>query len=206
MHKKQSDSKIEHNGNFMRGALQSFAWVTALGLLAYLTSVGCVGERIVGCGSGEECGGGAVCIDNQCVVVCTQDSDCTEGRCSEGSCTSECSDDSDCARDRICSEPTQKCETGCLDDSDCSFPKICSGGVCMEQRCDNDTPCRFGAVCVGNPMCEAAPCSELEDCASGLACDSERCLPTPCGDDCPKGFVCDPARQGETIDRCLPAP
>ena len=83
------------------------------------------------CSEVEECGGGYICVNNQCL-------------------TPECSSSSDCQLEEFCNDLFQ-CASGCTENSDCFTGDVCIDKQCTHQSCRNaDLDCEIGEDCNSN--------------------------------------------------------
>lgn len=173
------------------------------------------------CGDGDIDPDDTYCDD----PLCSEDADCPTGEvCLDGVCVSGCGSDEECPEGFACIQP----ETGdgpgvCREADECQNDSECGQGEVCQKIIDPDTgtPSTTGA-CVVNPCpsgfsyssgeCEPDPCSDDEDCPSGLACLAGSdggplgCRPIPCGGagdaPCTEGLECRVGADGSSA--CVP--
>lgn len=139
-----------------------------------------------GCGAGETCTEGGICIETACVgVTCPANERCVGGEC-VGSCAGvTCPHDQQCVAGR------------CIELCDvitCGPGEVCQDGACRAQCPCN--PCGEGETCLADGSCESAGC-DIVICDPGFYCEAGACLDACVGAVCPQGQVC---RMGECVD------
>ncbi len=171
------------------------------------------------CTTSADCLNRQVCISNQCVspldVVdggapviarCELDSQCNAGEVCRrnGTCGPQCLATIDCATGQACvsgrcnavdAGTVVSTDAGCLYNSNCGGTQVCRNGVCGIE-CREPRDCASGLVCT-NDRCvpstpnDAGTCTFTSDCTSPLACLGGACRPECRLDvDCASGFQC----------------
>src|SRR5260370_21994930 len=83
----------------------------------------------------------------------------------------------------------------CKTDPDCAgHGQVCLSGFCKECRDDSNCAAQRDKPVCRDAICVAAQCAKSEDCAAGLKCAQEKCVPE-CSDetaaqDCGQGKKC----------------
>lgn len=183
-----------------------------------------------GPGGGNSCLSG-ICVSGECAQGCCRDADCRAG----GTCwwSGDAAPFCDLLAwiqggppGSYCGNPVGiECQSGiCLGDPDSPWGGVCAGSCCSDGDCAGGQVCAqiagpFGPAqgtvaygCVDLPRGPGQlgdPCNGPNDgdaCASG-SCFENRCSTTCCTDaQCPAGFVCQVAQNGEGgyVRACIP--
>jgi hypothetical protein len=171
--------------------------------------------------SPDKCLPGNTCVDNACVLTCTQHADCIVGQqdclpakedgtgadimvCTAtglGPVGTPCPNKTECATVTAC----------LLSGRSCDYTQ-CAGAPCTKDdvACGTDTACRIGTcpdktACVV-PACSAAECLPLTCQTNGVGDALAYCTKLDCSDDtqCPGGYACSPIRDPHTICGLMP--
>ena len=154
---------------------------------------------------------GEECINDECVIVCTDENaaevcddanSCTDDACVDGACENtavDCDDGNACTTD-TCDADTGECVN--VDETDCDDGEFCNGvEVCNTTtgECDAGTdPCVEGETCdEDNDEC-VVECDDAGDCDDGDLCTDDACVNGLCENtdvDCDDGDLC-------TTDSC----
>lgn len=151
-------------------------------------------EEPVPCDDNNDCRGGELCVDDVCVEVCDEDSDCDSAvldicDLALGQCV-QCLDDDQCRSDEACVQ--QRCVFSCDDDDDCDAGEACNvaTGACFEAECVDDDECRGGFVCTAGVcvsilpvICEANAAVCEGNSVSTCNADGTGAAVVDCGDD-----------------------
>jgi len=148
------------------------------------------------CGTGSDIEGTYYGADEQCVLECTKDSDCTSGICEEFVCVAvvaeDCSNTIDDDGDGYADSLDSDCYE-CTSDSDCGdSSQYCESNICIDKTSCNvfDSPCRPFACDKTNKYCYIE-CSSNDECANGYSCSSGECVVEEEVDcDCEDGYYC----------------
>jgi photosystem II stability/assembly factor-like uncharacterized protein len=122
------------------------------------------------CQSTDECTGGLVCLNSNC-VSCTADAQCTNGRvCTNGSCQapSGCTSNDQCGS-LVC---VNRACVPCTSTTQCTSGLMCVGGSCQTGGGGCSPACTGGTVCNGQ-FCTS--CTSPDQCVSGQDCTQGRC-------------------------------
>lgn len=104
------------------------------------------------CAGNDDCTGGLICVNGQC-LECTTDDACGDGKvCRDGAC---------------------QAKPECVKDADCADGKVCQAGVC--QACASDGECGPGGKCQAGACQRPTACTSDEQCA-----DDEDCVDGYC--------------------------
>lgn len=152
----------------------------------------------------SDCGADQVCIQHACVDVPTMCPCPVETYCdlAESTCVIGCTKDAECDEGRICDANTRTCFDGCRDDAGCPTP----GDICDAMTCRPG--CHVDADCATpGDICDATTCRpgcyEDEDCPLESLCDTvaKECY-SGCNDvdDCGDGKIC---KAGQCQVGCL---
>lgn len=137
--------------------------------------------------------------ENKCVIGCTSDAECDEGRICDAAkreCFYGCRDDAGCYDGQICEDLS--CIAGCRDDDGCDTPgHICDAMMCRP-GCYTDDDCPLEQLCDTDKKECYAGCNGIENCGEGKICKSGVCQ-VGCLDNswCPQGEIC-------KADQCTP--
>lgn len=116
--------------------------------------VGCGGKKpkTPACDGNDDCQGGLVCVNKQCV---------------------QCADDDACGPGKVCRAGACEAKPECAKDDDCADGKVCQAGKC--QACTADSECGPGGKCNAGACKRATACTTDEQCA-----DDEDCIDGYC--------------------------
>lgn len=146
------------------------------------------------CTKNGDCGANEICQNGACVPEppeCVNDTDCGNNEiCENGACVPECVNDNDCANDEICQNneciPNPSgCEVvdgRCI--QRCEAQADCPGASSCRNFSPETSPFIEDGVCIDEAffLCDTAPCTENDDCAS-----DEVCVMLSCEGDIPVG-------------------
>jgi hypothetical protein len=110
---------------------------------------------------------------------------CVQGLCQPGVVVVPCGALGQCPEGKRCNGPLQVCEEdiGCYDSRDCPTDEVCNPGTLRcEVRCTPET--------------------QVDVCAPGQRCVSERCVQCAADAECGPGLTCDPAGNCSAGTRC----
>ena len=144
----------------------------------------------------DACGADQVCVAGQCADVPAQCPCPIETYCElvSNMCVIGCTRDEECDEGRICDTITRKCSPGCREDAVCGAGQICEGLMCI-------TGCRTDAACGPMEICDAITCrpgcNNDEDCSQDQVCDGTVCrVGCTTEAECPDpGEICDLAEK-----------
>lgn len=129
------------------------------------------------CDDNVDCLGGEVCRDSVCVVLCSDDEDCSGE-------TPACSPEGLCV--------------ACVNSGHCGESERCVDQQC-EFACDENSDCRGGELCdTLSGACYPVDCSTTDDCGDAAVCVDDTCIPR-------SSMVCDPGAtrcDGDDLVRC----
>jgi Cys-rich repeat protein len=103
------------------------------------------------CHYNADCGTGSYCINSECHLACSADTQCPQGEtCQSGVCrnapTGECNTASDCPLNNDCVDA--HCRYRCAQDADCGQAQVCRLGYCeAAPTCTTNCDCPAGQVC-----------------------------------------------------------
>lgn len=172
--------------------------------------LGCIAGACQPCTMDSDCGTGRECRESLCVILCTQNGDCSQkgalgcrGRHQE----KPCGTDGFCGGENsvwpagaicdACGMAEGGCPSGMCDEDlvcmcdtndDCPPALACKGGRC--RGCTLDSDCRCGHYCEAQE-CHAA-CKSDSECPGEARCNTSngRCAFCLVDTDCPEGEVC----------------
>jgi hypothetical protein len=151
-------------------------------------------------------------------MTCTDATTCPPQttKCVTPTCTGACCGTTNTAASTLCAENggsvcdgDGKC-VGCLMTSDCQASTTvcatvaCTGEACVSTNVAMGMKCtdNGGSVCSGNGKCVA--CNVTADCATGMGCVTNKCVPASCSDGVQDGTETDVDCGGPVCAACAP--
>ena len=119
---------------------------------SYCEEQACIDGYCVSCTDDNQCETGTICIQDGCVLPCTENPDlCDSGEaCNEqtGHCGEGCSNDEYCGEHEICDFNSAQCV-----EEECTTPgetdECGDGELCLQRRCESSSPLFFGGFISG---------------------------------------------------------